>query len=377
MPPSTTAARRNLIVLLLGAMVLVTFVFWPIAGALFLGAVLGGVLWPLQLRLTKRLKGSRKLSAAALVLATAILVAAPVVAMSIVIGKQAAEVATFVSTTFQRSGVEGLLRHLPEPVKKVARDGLSRLPKERNENVNTTVQRTLTEQSGNAVAVVGTAISVTTSLAFRSVIMLIALFFFLLEGSRLVEWVDENAPLERGTARQLLDEFRRVSSAIIMSIVVTAAVQAGAALIGYLIAGVPHLVFAASITFIAAFIPAVGAGAACLAVAGIVALSGHTSAAIFLAIWGLAVVSLVDNVLRAFLIKDGSGVPGAVIFFSLLGGLQAFGALGLILGPLAVALFLAILRLQRQNAEGTSEQPGIHALRKHAPPTSRASRGSS
>jgi len=365
MAPSTTAARRNLIVLLLGAMVLVTVVFWPIAGALFLGAVLGGVLWPLQLRLTKRLKGSRKLSAATLVLASAILVAAPIVAMSIVIGKQAAEVATFVSTTFQRSGIEGLLRHLPEPVKKVARDGLSRLPKERNENVNATVQRTLTEQSGNAVAVVGTAISVTTSLAFRSVIMLIALFFFLLEGSRLVAWVDENAPLERGTARQLLGEFRSVSSAIVMSIVVTAAVQAGAALIGYLIASVPHPFFAASVTFIAAFIPAVGAGAACLAVAGIVALSGHTSAAIFLAIWGLAVVSLVDNVLRAYLIKDGSGIHGAVIFFSLLGGLQAFGALGLILGPLAVALFLAILRLQRQNSDRAGDtQPGIHPLRK-------------
>ena len=64
------------------------------------------------------------------------------------------------------------------------------------------------------------------------------------------------------------------------------------------------------------------------------------------------------------LIKDGSGIHGAVIFFSLLGGLQAFGALGLILGPLAVALFLAILRLQRQNAESTGEQPGVHALRK-------------
>jgi len=365
MAASATTARRNLIVLLLGALVLVTFVFWPIAGGLFLAAVLGGVLWPLQEQLTRRLNGSRKLSAATLVLATALLVAAPVVAMSIVIGKQAAEVASFVSTTFQRSGVEGLLRHLPEPVKKVASDALRRLPRERNENVNATVQRTLTEQSGNAVAVVGTAISVTTSLAFRSVIMLIALFFFLLEGSRIVQWVDENAPLERGTAHQLLGEFRRVSTSIIMSIVVTAAVQACVALIGYLFASVPHPIFAASITFIAAFIPGVGAGAACLAVAGIVALSGHTSAAIFLAIWGLTVVSLVDNVLRAYLIKDGSGIHGAVIFFSLLGGLQAFGALGLILGPLAVALFLAILRLQQQGVERPiGAQSGIHTLRK-------------
>lgn len=365
---SPATARRNLIVLLLGAMVLVTIVFWPIAGALFLGAVLAGLLWPLQLRLTKRLNGSRGLSAGALVLATTILVAAPVVGMSIAMGKQAAEVAMFVSTTFQRSGVEGLLRHLPEPVKRVARDTLHRLPRDRNENVDASVQRTLTEQSGNAAAAVGTAISVTTSLAFRSVLMLIALYFFLLEGDRVVEWVDENAPLERGNARQLLDEFRRVSSAVVMSLVVTAAVQAGAALLGYVIAGVPHPLFAASVTFMAAFIPAVGAGAACLAVAAIVGLSGHTTAAIFLAIWGLTVVSLVDNVLRPFLIKDGSGIHGAVIFFSLLGGLEAFGALGLILGPLAVALFLAILRMQRQNTLAAADAAiGIHAV-----PNSRA-----
>ena len=364
MTTSAAAARRNLIVLLLGAMVLVTIVFWPIAGALFLGAVIAGLLWPLQLRLTRRFRGSRGLSAATLVLATAVLVAAPVVGMSIVVGKQAAEVAMFVSSTFQRSGVEGLLRHLPEPVKKMARDGLQRLPRERNENIDASVQRTLSEQSGNAVAVVGTAISVTSTLAIRSVLMLIALYFFLYEGDKVVEWVDENAPLERGNARQLLGEFRKVSSSVVLSLVVTAVVQAGAALLGYVMASVPHPLFAASVTFIAAFVPAVGAGAACLSVAAIVGLSGHTSAAIFLAIWGLTVVSLVDNVLRAFLIRDGSGIHGAVIFFALLGGLEAFGVLGLLLGPLAVALFLAILRMQRQNAltAAADSPPAIHAV---------------
>jgi len=350
MATSPEAARRNLIVLLLGTMLVVTIVFWPIAGALFLGAVLAGLLWPLHVRLTRRLNGSRGLSAGTLVLATTVLVAAPVIGMTIVVGKQAAEVAMFVSTTFQRSGVEGLLRRLPEPAKKVARDALRRLPREQDENVDASVQRTLSEQSGNAVAVVGTAISVTTSLVFRSVLILIALYFFLCEGNKVVDWVDENAPLERGNARQLLGEFQRVSSAVVMSLVVTAAVQAGAALLGYVIASVPHPLFAASVTFIAAFIPGVGAGAAALVVAVIVGLSGHMPAAIFLAIWGLTVVSLVDNVLRAFLIKDGSGIHGAVIFFALLGGLQAFGPLGLILGPLAVALFLAILRMQTQNA---------------------------
>jgi predicted PurR-regulated permease PerM len=337
-------------VLLLCAMAAVIFVFWQIAGALFLAAVLAGLLWPLQVGLTRRLHGSRGLSAGALVLATTLLVAVPVVGMSVVIGKQAAEVAKFVSTTFQRSGVEGLLRHLPEPVKRVARDTLQRLPRGRNENLDASVQRTLTSQSGNAMAVVGSAISTTGTMVIRSVLMLIALFFFLFEGDKVAAWIKENAPLERGHAGRLLGEFQRVSSAIVLSIVVTAAVQAVAALAGYLIAGVPHPLFAASVTFIAAFIPLVGAGAACLTVAGIVGLSGHTSAAIFLAIWGLTVVSLVDNVLRALLIKDGSGLHGAVVFFALLGGLEAFGVLGLLLGPLSVALFLAILRMQQQDA---------------------------
>lgn len=358
MTVSPAAARRNLIVLLLGAVALVTFVFWQIAGAIFLAAVLAGLLWPLQVGWARRLRGSRSLSAAALVLATTVLVAVPVIGMSVVVGKQAAEVAVFVSTTFQRSGVEGLLRHLPEPVKGVARDVLRRLPRERNENLDTSVQRTLNAQSGNAMAVVGTAISTTGTVAVRSVLMLIALYFFLYEGDTVVAWIHEHAPLEPGHAKQLLGEFQRVSCAVVLSVVATAAVQAVAALIGYLLASVPHPLFAASVTFAAAFIPAVGAGAACLAVAGIVGLSGHTSAAIFLAVWGLTVVSLVDNFLRAFLIKDGSGMHGAVVFFALLGGLEAFGLLGLLLGPLSVALFLAILRMQRQHAKQ------IHAVPK-------------
>jgi predicted PurR-regulated permease PerM len=360
---SSGAARRNLVILLLGMTTLVMVVFWPIAGALFLAAVLAGLLWPLQVQWAKRLRGSRGLSAGALVLATALLVAVPVIGMSVVIGKQAAEVAMFVSTTFQRSGVEGLLRHLPEPVKGVARDTLRRLPRERNENLDASVQRTISSQSGNAMAVVGSAISTTGSLAIRSVIMLIALYFFLYEGDKIVTWVDENAPLEPGYARQLLGEFQKVSSAIVLSVVVTAAVQAAVALLGYLFASVPHPLFAASVTFIAAFIPAIGAGAACLAVAAIVGLSGHTSAAIFLAVWGLTVVSLVDNVLRAFLIRDGSGLHGAVVFFALLGGLEAFGVLGLLLGPLSVALFLAVLRMQ-QGSAGRSGKDNIRPLSK-------------
>jgi predicted PurR-regulated permease PerM len=70
---------------------------------------------------------------------------------------------------------------------------------------------------------------------------------------------------------------------------------------------------------------------------------------LFLALWGVVVVGLVDNVIKPLLIKAGMEMRSAVVFFSLIGGLAAFGAIGLIVGPLVVALFLALLRIYRRD----------------------------
>ena len=97
-------------------------------------------------------------------------------------------------------------------------------------------------------------------------------------------------------------------------------------------------------------IPAIGAGVVCLAVAGLVALTGQPYSALFLAVWGIVVVGLTDNLVRPLLIKNEIGMHGAIVFFALIGGVAAFGALGLLIGPLAVAMFLAVLRIHERNA---------------------------
>jgi predicted PurR-regulated permease PerM len=107
-------------------------------------------------------------------------------------------------------------------------------------------------------------------------------------------------------------------------------------------------VFFAGVTFFVAFIPAVGAGSACLGVALMLFVTGHAYAALFLALWALVVVALVDNLIKPLLIKHGMEMRGAVVFFSLIGGLAAFGAVGLLLGtPEDVRA-----RLQANGAEG-------------------------
>jgi predicted PurR-regulated permease PerM len=156
-----------------------------------------------------------------------------------------------------------------------------------------------------------------------------------------------------------LREFRKVSASVLISSLATAGVQALAALVGYLIASVPHPLFFATITFFMALIPAIGAGGACLAAALLLLTQGKVGMAIFLAVWGVFVVGLVDNLIKPMLVKRGLHMHGAIVFFSLLGGLAAFGTVGLLLGPLIVTLFLALLRIHQRDY-GENPTPHVH-----------------
>jgi predicted PurR-regulated permease PerM len=148
---------------------------------------------------------------------------------------------------------------------------------------------------------------------------------------------------------ELLATFRKVSFAVVASAGVTAAVQAIAALIGFLIARVPSPVFFTLTTFFVAFIPAIGAAVVCLFAALLLVVTGHPYMAVFLAAWGVVVVGVVDNLVKPLLIRRGLEIHSGIVFFSLIGGLATFGSIGLLLGPLLVAFFLAVLRMYHRD----------------------------
>jgi predicted PurR-regulated permease PerM len=324
--------------------VLLALVIQPVAIALFLAAVLAGVLAPLQERLARRLGGRRGLAALLLVLSVSLLLVGPLAALSVVLVKEAGEGIKFVLDTVRSDGVGGLIAWMPETLRHAAQSLLQRLG-----DLGALLERSLEAHGGKAATVMGAALAATGSIVFDVAMMLVALFFLLTGGSRLLAWIDSVAPLRRGQTRELVDEFRKVSYAVIMSSIVTAGVQTLAALVGYIIAQVPHAAFFAALTFFLALIPAIGAASVCLFAALILALTGHPYMAAFLAVWGLTVVALVDNVVKPYLIKGEIEMAGAVVFFALIGGLGAFGLPGLLIGPLAVALFLTLLRMYRRD----------------------------
>jgi predicted PurR-regulated permease PerM len=342
-------AQRFFFLLLISAVLLLACVVKPIAGALFLAAVLAGVLWPLHQRFSSLLRGRQALSAAVLTLGVVILVIGPVVAFAAFAIIEGEKGLTFLIDTVRSDGMMGLLERLPSPMRHLVQQTAERLSVRGTDDLARTIRGQMSTHGGNAALALGATLSATGALLFQAAMTLIALYFLLLQGKELVSWLDGLSPLKQGQTRELLTEFKRVSFAVILSTVITSAVQAAAALGGYWIAAVPHSLFFAGVTFFVAFVPAVGATSVCLVAALLVLATGHPYAALFLALWGLAVVGLVDNLIKPLLIHAGMHMNGAVVFFSLIGGLSAFGGVGLLLGPLVVALLLSLMRMYRRD----------------------------
>jgi predicted PurR-regulated permease PerM len=346
MVPARTA-HAVLVILAILAIALLVVIARPFATSLFVAAVLAGALSPWTNWLARLLRGRRKV-AAGLVTST-VLVAAigPLSALGAMLAPQIVSGVAWVRAALQSGGVAGIIEKAPAPVKPLLERIMESLPASME-----TVQEVVSAQGSKAAAVLGNLLSATGTLVFQTVLMLVALFFLLLDGPSLVGWLNEAIPLKRGQVSELLHEFRRVTVAVLLSTLATAGVQSVLALAGFLVAGVPNPVFFFVATFVLGLVPFVGATLVVVAVGVLRMLTGHVGSGVFLVIWGLAVVGTIDNVLKPLFIRGGVPIHGAVIFFALIGGLLVFGPVGFLVGPLSVAFLVAVVRMYRRDWGG-------------------------
>jgi len=329
---------------LMGAIIL------PFLTALLMAAVFAGALHPLHVRLQRRLRGRPRAAAALVTVGLILLLILPLSGIAAVVIKESVDGFRFVSKTLkQKKGVGNLVESLPGHLEGIANKILETFPRLEKKLESASLKAQMGEQSGAAAAAVGDVVSATGSVVFQTFMFLIAFYCFLVEGASLVAWMESVLPLQPRQATELLTMFRKTAVSVLTSEIATSGVQAIAALLGYLIAQVPQPFFFALLTFVIAFVPLVGAGSVCLAAAALLFLMGKIGGAIFLALWAVLVVGLVDNFIKPMLIKVGLEMHGVVVFFALLGGLATFGAIGLLLGPLIVAFFLTLLRIYRRD----------------------------
>ncbi|ELZ03862.1 AI-2E family transporter [Natrialba aegyptia] len=171
------------------------------------------------------------------------------------------------------------------------------------------------------------------------------LYYLLADGDELVDWLREVVPLEDRVRDELFDEIYVVTWAVIESHVLVAVVEGLLGGLGFYLLGVPNVAFWTVIMVILSFLPAVGVWLVWAPAVGYLLLTSGTARAVAMLLYGLTVLSLVDNYLRAYAVDKGSGLHPAVVIVGVIGGIYLLGIMGLFLGPVLLAVFKAGLNV--------------------------------
>jgi predicted PurR-regulated permease PerM len=202
--------------------------------------------------------------------------------------------------------------------------------------------------------ILGSAARNATKLGFA----LVTLFFAYRDGESLLNQIRQ--ALRPFLGERLDDYLTAIGSmtrSVVYGIVLTAIAQAVLAGLGYWAAGVAAPVTLAGITALVALIP-FGTPLVWVPVAVGLLFAGRTVAGVGLLLWGMLVISWVDNLIRPFVISSSARIPFLLVMFGVLGGLAAFGLIGLFLGPAILAVLMALWReWQTEAARQQLRQP--------------------
>jgi predicted PurR-regulated permease PerM len=196
------------------------------------------------------------------------------------------------------------------------------------------------------VSLSGTATAFLLELLLGACIMVLGVYYFLVDGPAMLSGVMRLSPLKDRYETELLQEFDRMSRAVVLATLLTALVQGILAGIGFYLAGTGSVVLLMLLTMALALIPFIGAAAVWFPVGlWLLLIDNRPGAAIFIFAYGALVVSLSDNVIKPFVLHGKSNMHPLVALLSVIGGVQALGPIGILIGPMIVAFLQALLNI--------------------------------
>jgi predicted PurR-regulated permease PerM len=324
-----------------------------------MAAVLATSLSPLHRRLTRALGGMRQLSAVLLTLMVMALIGVP---LGVVLGVLVHQALGGVTLAQHALGISSVAQFTPEALPPVVRERLSQA---------LALFHISREQLGSLFAqatqwverFAPSALEASGGLLVHSVVTLLGLFFFLIKGSSILDWLKGITPLAEEQTQELIDEFRKVSRAALVGTLFTAGIQGTLSAAGYIVFRLPEPLFLGLLTAMAAFIPVAGTSLVWAPAVLILWIAGSHAAAIGLLAWCLVFVLGVEHVAKPLILRGQVEMHMGLIFLSLLGGITMFGLIGILAGPVIVAFFLAMTRMySRDMKQGRGSNPGRPAV---------------
>ncbi len=310
-------------------------------------AVFAMMFYRLQVKLSPRIGPNR--AALVTTLLAAILIVAPGVMLVSVLARETPQVVDYLQQTSltaprQIERIWGLARArspiaLPEDPTLLLREG---------------VQRAFTFLAPRAGAMVADAFATLGSL----LVMLFVLFFMLRDGHTLARHLRNLLPLPEHECDRLMRDTRDLVVASVGAGLLVAVAQGTIGGVAFWLLGISAPVFWGAVIAFCSLIPVVGAAIVWVPTVLVLLLSGEIGRGVILLLVGVLGISMADNILRPLLLSGRTSVNGLVIFLGLLGGVAAFGFIGLVLGPIILVTTGSLLRFFSR-AEPVHEPPAL------------------
>lgn len=364
-------SRRISLYLLLTTVVLIGVLFYqviqPFVISLLFAIVLAVLFRPAYVWLTAKMGGREEWAAMVTTLAVLLLLLIPLGCALAIAGSQLVGLSKSVSEILvvENDG-ENMPKRLEEKIEQTPwaakmkgyYDQLSPGSRDRVKNVTTRVAdgfvRRVYEKTFDLI---GDLVNFLVGLVVTGM----ALYYSLVDGDNLVRQAKDFIPLEEEEEDELIVQFGKVCRGVVLGTVVAAFAQSVLAGIAFAVAGVPNVFLLMAVTMFFAFIPFIGAGSVVVTVAGWLALQGEYVTAGILLLYSAGIVSVSDNLIRAYIIGTEAKMNPLIAFITVLGAIQLIGLMGIFVGPMIAALFYTLIKLLRERivVEDLTQQPSI------------------
>jgi predicted PurR-regulated permease PerM len=307
--------------------------------ALLLAAIFTALCHPLHRRLVRALGGRVALASLATLVIVLVVIIGPLLGFLGVVANQALEVSLAIRPWIEAQVADpasGSLAHYVELPRFLAPYELQ-----------------IYTKAGEIAARIGqflfdslaAAASGTANFLFLLFVMLYAMFFFLRDGHEILQRILYYMPLESHDELRMVDKFVSVTRATLKGSLVIGIAQGALAGLAFGVVGIQGAAFWGTVMAVLSIIPGVGTAIVWVPAVIYLAAVGETTSSIGLALWCLAVVGTVDNVLRPTLVGRDTQMSDLLVMLSTLGGLVLFGPTGLVVGPIVAALFVTVWEL--------------------------------
>lgn len=335
----TSLQRKTLLLLLTLVTIAFIWILLPFYGAIFWAVALGILFAPLQRKLVLKFNGRRNL-ATFTTLATCTLIAIlPVIFTTTLLVQEVA--ALYQDVQSGKINVASYVMQFKDILPGQVQDWLDRLGLSNIDAFSEKISKGALEGSQFFATQVFSFGQSTFELVVSFFIMLYLLYFFIRDGQKMVRMIRNAVPMAEQHKRLLQIQLRRVVRASVKGNLAVAITQGALGGLIFWLLGIHSSLFWAVLMMFLSLLPAVGAGIVWAPVALYFVITGAVWEGVVLALYGVFVIGMVDNVLRPILVGKDTKMPDFLILISTLGGMAIFGLNGFVIGPLIAALFLS------------------------------------